>query len=290
MNRNRILTLKNGYHLWSRTENIGEKNKLISVHGGPGDTHESFEILHSYLSHIEITYYDQLGSFYSDQPDFKKDSLAQKYLNINYFVHELEEVRHFLGYKRMALLGYSWGGIIAFEYALKYPKRVSELIIIGMSGKISDFDEGFYYKVRDFMGQKRTNYLVYQANKNNFQDKLYKEIIGKFYKKYFNFFSHSYTKHYVETTNTQVANYMLGKNPFRTEGSISGWNIMADLYKVKTRTLLVIGDNDFISPKKAKETTKKMPNANLKIIPNATHVSLRDQPSYIFRQINNFLF
>ena len=69
-----ILTLNNGYHLFSRK--VGEGPiKLLCVHGGPGGTHEGFENFAPYLNDmgVEVYMYDQLGSYHSDQPDFSKE-------------------------------------------------------------------------------------------------------------------------------------------------------------------------------------------------------------------------
>ena len=35
-----ILTLDNGYHLWTHTDNVGGKIRLLCLHGGPGGNHE----------------------------------------------------------------------------------------------------------------------------------------------------------------------------------------------------------------------------------------------------------
>ncbi|KRK53663.1 hypothetical protein C5L34_001232 [Lentilactobacillus hilgardii] len=93
----KILTLNNVFHLFTRT--VGEGNvKLLCVHGGPGSNHEEFENFGEELAkyHVQVSMYDQLGSFYSDQPDFT-DPANQKYLTLDYYLSELEEVRQKLG-------------------------------------------------------------------------------------------------------------------------------------------------------------------------------------------------
>ncbi len=96
--------------------------KLLLLHGGPGCDHEYFEACDSFLpgAGIEYYYYDQLGSFFSDQPD--EPELWQ----IDRFVEEVEQVRVALRLdsSNFFLLGHSWGGLLAIEYALKY-QRIS---------------------------------------------------------------------------------------------------------------------------------------------------------------------
>lgn len=92
-----ILTLNNGYHLFSRK--VGEGPiKLLCVHGGPGGTHEGFENFAPYLNDmgVEVYMYDQLGSYHSDQPDFSKEE-NRHFLTLDYYLGELEEVRQKMG-------------------------------------------------------------------------------------------------------------------------------------------------------------------------------------------------
>ena len=118
-----ILTLDNGYHLWTHTDNVGGKIRLLCLHGGPGGNHEYYENFAEKLKDIDVqvTMYDQLGSWYSDQPDFTKQENVDKFLKMDYFVDEIEEVRQKLGIDDFYLIGQSWGGAITQEYALKYP-------------------------------------------------------------------------------------------------------------------------------------------------------------------------
>lgn len=73
MDQTRLVTLDNGYHLFTRKVNEGPI-KLLCLHGGPGGTHETFDNFKDGLKGqgVEVYSYDQLGSYYSDQPDFTK--------------------------------------------------------------------------------------------------------------------------------------------------------------------------------------------------------------------------
>jgi proline iminopeptidase len=96
----------------------------------PGATHEYFEACDSYLpaAGIEYYHYDQLGSGRSDQPD--QPSLW----DLDRFVDEVEQVRQALGldWDNLVLLGHSWGGILAIEYALQHQQHLRGLVISSM--------------------------------------------------------------------------------------------------------------------------------------------------------------
>ena len=89
-----IITLDNGYHIWTHTEGQGDI-KLLCLHGGPGGNHEYWENFGEELADlgVEVTMYDQLGSFYSDQPDYSDPKIAEKYLTYDYYLEELGELR-----------------------------------------------------------------------------------------------------------------------------------------------------------------------------------------------------
>ena len=137
----KILTLDNGYHLWTNTQGEGDIH-LLALHGGPGGNHEYWEDAADQLKkqglNVQVTMYDQLGSLYSDQPDYSDPAIANKYLTYEYFLDEVEEVRQKLGLDHMYLIGQSWGGLLVQEYAVKYGQHLKGAIISSM---VDDIDE-----------------------------------------------------------------------------------------------------------------------------------------------------
>ncbi|GAF40938.1 proline iminopeptidase [Agrilactobacillus composti DSM 18527 = JCM 14202] len=112
-----------------------------SVYTGPGDTHEVYEEFGPRLKDldIEVTMYDQLGSWYSETPNWDDPKIRAKFLKADYYVDEIEEVRQKLGYDNFYLAGHSWGGMIAMMYAHKYGQHLKGLIIISMIDNIPDY-------------------------------------------------------------------------------------------------------------------------------------------------------
>ncbi|HEX7586739.1 MAG TPA: proline iminopeptidase-family hydrolase, partial [Anaerolineae bacterium] len=125
-----IETPKGKFRVWTKRIGNHPTIKLLLLHGGPGATHEYFEAFDTYLpgAGIEYYYYDQLGSYYSDQPD------EPDLWELDRFVEEVEQVRQALRLDatNFFLLGHSWGGILATEYALKYQAHLQGLIISNM--------------------------------------------------------------------------------------------------------------------------------------------------------------
>ena len=134
-----ITTPKGTFKVWTKRVGNNPKIKLLLLHGGPGFTHEYFEAADSYFpgAGIEYYYYDQLGSYYSDQPT------DTSLVNLDRFVEEVEQVRQALklGPDNFYLLGQSWGGLLAIEYALKYQQNLKGLIISNMMASIPAYVE-----------------------------------------------------------------------------------------------------------------------------------------------------
>ena len=120
----RLVQVDGIYNVW--TKKVGNSStKMLTLHGGPGFTHEGFECFEDFLPQvgIEFYYYDQLGSGYSDQP--KDETLW----TVDRFREEVEQVRMALGLKSFYLFGHSWGGMLGIEYALKYQQHLKGLVI-----------------------------------------------------------------------------------------------------------------------------------------------------------------
>ena len=133
-----IHTPKGDFKVWTKRFGTNPRIKVLLLHGGPGGTHEYFEAFEGFLpaEGIEFIYYDQLGSAFSDQPKDKDLWTTAR------FVEEVEQVRVALGLNKdnFYLLGHSWGGILAVEYALKYGANLKGLIISNMMMSIPDYN------------------------------------------------------------------------------------------------------------------------------------------------------
>src|SRR6201996_6014052 len=127
------------FKVWTKRVGNNPRIKLLLLHGGPGCTHEYFESFDSYLpaAGIEYYYYDQLGSYYSDQPEHPD------LWELPRFVDEVEQVRRALQLDQdnFFVLGHSWGGILALEYALTHQRHIKGLIISNMMASIPAYNE-----------------------------------------------------------------------------------------------------------------------------------------------------
>lgn len=113
----------NGTHLFVHREGSGEP--VLIVHGGPLLDHGYLvEPLRPLSDDFELVFYDQRLSGRSDGTvDTASISLAA-------FVADMEGIRTALGLEKIHLLGHSWGGLLAMEYALTHPDRLRSLVLV----------------------------------------------------------------------------------------------------------------------------------------------------------------
>ena len=105
----------------------GKNPPLIILHGGPGSTHNSLELIKpiAALSDRPLVYYDQIGCGYSSKPDHLKDEIYNK----DFWIDELQNLLDALNIKTYHLLGHSWGGMLAQLFVLK--KKLTNHTLFG---------------------------------------------------------------------------------------------------------------------------------------------------------------
>ena len=174
-----ITTPKGTFNVWTKRVGNNPKIKVLLLHGGPGGTHEFFESFDGYFPNesIEYIYYDQLGSYYSDQPN--DNSLW----TIERFVDEVEQVRKALKLdnSNFYLMGQSWGGILAMEYGLKHQKNLKGLIIANMMASAPAYNK----YAEDVLGPKLDPKIFAQIKEfeknKDYTNPKYTELLFKYY-------------------------------------------------------------------------------------------------------------
>lgn len=285
-NASNIIPISGGFHVWTRK--IGDAPiKMLLLHGGPGANHEYFENFAEYLppAGIEIYFYDQLGSFYSDQPD------DISLWNVERFREEVEEVRHALGLDGFYLLGQSWGGFLGIEYALKYQHALKGLIISNMTASIPSYVR-YINELRAKLPTSITDVLERYEAAEDYEAPEYQELVIK----------HLYEKHLCRSLpwpdavtrafahiNPQVYNTMQGPNEFLVTGTFKDWDRWADLHRITVPTLVIGARYDTMDPSDMEEMGRRIPNARVGICENGSHMAMWDDTEAYFNFIKEFV-
>ena len=240
-----IITLDNGYHLWTRTVGHGDI-KLLCLHGGPGGTHEYWENFGDELADlgVQVSMYDQLGSFYSDQPDYSDPQIAAKYLTYDYFLEEVEEVRQKLGLDNFYLIGQSWGGLLVQMYAVKYCQHLKGAIISSMVDEIDEYVTNVNQCRLQTLGADKVRYMQKIEQENNLDDPTYQSYVDILNAEYVDRKQPEAIRHLVSTMATDVYNVFQGDNEFVITGKLKDWHFRQHLHEIKVPTLLTFGEHE----------------------------------------------
>ncbi|HEX2533228.1 MAG TPA: proline iminopeptidase-family hydrolase, partial [Chitinophagaceae bacterium] len=178
-----VQTPKGTFRVWTKRFGNNPRIKVLLLHGGPAMTHEYMEAFESFFPQegFEFYEYDQLGSYYSDQPTDSSLWTTER------FVEEVEQVRQALGLGKdnFFLLGNSWGGILALEYALKYQQHLKGLIICNMMASAPAYDQYNINVLRKGMDRSVVDSIEDIERRGDYSNPRYMELLlPHFYRKH----------------------------------------------------------------------------------------------------------
>jgi proline iminopeptidase len=287
-----VTTPRGTFRVWTKTVGKNPRIRVLLLHGGPAATHEYFEAFDSFLPQegIEYVYYDQLGSSYSDQPD------EPELWRLPRFVEEVEQVRAALGLGRdgFFLLGHSWGGILALEYALKYPQHLKGLVISNMMASIPAYNDYARRVLMPAMDQAALREIQRLEAEKRTDDPRYMALL----------MPHHYEKHILrmpaadwpepvnrsfEHMNLKIYVPMQGPSELGASGLLEDWDRTKDLGKIAVPTLVIGAAHDTMDPAHMKWMAEQLPNGRHLHLPNGSHMAMYDDQEAYFAGLVRFL-
>jgi proline iminopeptidase len=289
-----IVTPKGTFRVWTKRVGNNPTIKVLLLHGGPGATHEYLEAFDSYFpgASIEYYYYDQLGSAYSDQPD--EPSLV----DLPRFVDEVEQVRKALGLdrKNFFLLGHSWGGILAAEYALKYPQNLKGVIISNMMMSIPAYNQYAEKVLMPQMDQKALAEIKQLEAEKKYEDPRYMDLLMPNY--YMHHILRMAPEQWPEPVIRSMVKHMNPKIYIPMQGpselgahnaKLEHWDRVADLPKITVPTLVIGARYDTMDPAHMKMVSEKVRHGRYLYCPNGSHMAMYDDQKVYFDGLVRFL-
>ncbi len=283
----RLIPIDGGkYKVWTKKVGAG-KIKVLTLHGGPGVTHEYFECFEDFLPQhgIEFYYYDQLGSAYSDQPD------DPSLWTVDRFREEVEQVRQALGLEDFYLLGHSWGGMLGIEYALKYQKHLKALVISSMTASIPSY-MAYAAKLRAALPKETIAILDKYEATGDYGNPEYEKAM----------FETVYARHICRLDpwpdpvarafkhmNAKVYNTMQGPNEFVITGNFKDWDRWKDLSKIAVPTFLPVGRYDEMSAVDIQRMGTLIPRSRVHVCEKGSHLCLWDDQESYFAGLLKFI-
>ena len=285
-----IKTPVGDFKVWTKRFGNNPKIKILLLHGGPAMTHEYMECFETFFQRqgFEFYEYDQLGSYYSDQP---KDSSLW---TIDRFVEEVEQVRQAIGAdsSNFYVLGNSWGGILAMEYALKYQKNLKSLLVANMVASAPEYAK---YAEEVLAKQMKPEVLAEVKEleaKKDFANPRYMELLmPNFYKEHLcrlNDFPDAFNRS-MKHANGEIYTMMQGPSEFGISGRLANWDIKNRLKEITVPTLMVGAKHDTMDPKAMEEQSKMVKKGQFLYCPNGSHLSMWDDQKVFMTGVIKFI-
>ncbi|MBK7148984.1 MAG: proline iminopeptidase-family hydrolase [Bacteroidetes bacterium] len=273
-----VQTPKGKFKVWTKKTGNNPRIKILLLHGGPALTHEYMECFDAFFAKegFEFYHYDQLGSFYSDQPT---DSSLW---TLERFVEEVEQVRQALQLdsSNFYILGNSWGGIVGMEYALKYQQHLKGLIISNMTADYAKYG-AYNQKLRAQMRPSLIDSLESFEQKGDFLNPVYQQLV----------FDEYYCKHILRKKaadwpepvlrsfkhlNFPVYDILQGPSEFVPGGRLVGWECWTRLKNLTLPVLMIGAKYDTMNPEEMEQMSKLVQNGSYLYCPNGGHLSMWD--------------
>jgi proline iminopeptidase len=285
-----IKTPAGEFKVWTKRFGNNPKIKVLLLHGGPAMTHEYMECFETFFQRegFEFYEYDQLGSYYSDQP---KDSSLW---TTKRFVEEVEQVRKAIGADstNFYVLGNSWGGILAMEYALKYQKNMKGLLVANMMASAPEYgkyaDEVLSKQIKpDILNEIRA-----LEAKKDFNNPHYMELlIPNYYQKHLCRLKewpdglNRASKH----INNEIYTLMQGPSEFGISGRLAKWDVKDRLHEIIIPTLMIGAKYDTMDPKAMEEQSKLVKKGRYLYCPNGSHLAMWDDQKVFMEGVIRFI-
>jgi proline iminopeptidase len=253
---------------------VGEGVPCLVMHGGLGGDHSA---LHPWLDPLgdvmQLVYYDHRGNGRSGRP-------PSGMITFERLCADADALREQLGFEKVAVLGHSYGGFIALEYALRYRERLSRLILLGTS-------PGGDYGVEVEANARRKGATPEQleALEASAEDEAEYWRLWKLIEPL-----------YFHTFDADLAERVLGKRVISVEAAEAGdaiveeWDLTPRLGEISAPTLILVGRDDFVCPpSQARIMHERIPKSELVIFEKSGHFAHVEEPGTFFEAVRGWL-
>ncbi|GGL14954.1 proline iminopeptidase-family hydrolase [Caulobacter rhizosphaerae] len=275
-----------GGRIFWRKFGSGGKTPLLTLHGGPGSSHNYLLPLQALADERPVIFYDQLGCGRADAPE------NESVYSIQRSVDEVDAVRAALGLDRVLLLGHSWGALLAVEYLCQGRGRgVERLILSGAMASIPQVMAGFDRLFATMPeGWSAKIHALEKAGKTATPE--YAELVQKFYDTFVLRVSPSpEVLATLEALSKSPAYRVLnGPNEFTIVGKIKDWDRRKDLTAISQRTLITTGEFDEITLD-CHETLRDgiAGKARLAVMTGCSHLTMNEKPEQYNALLRGFM-
>lgn len=254
---------------------IGKGIPCLVMHGGLGCDHT---YMHPWLDALgdtfDLVYYDHRGNGRSGRPPIETLTFEQ-------FAADADALRAHFGFEQVAVMGSSYGGFIAQEYAIRYPHRVSHLLLLD-TAPVFDYKEEVMANARrkNATPEMLTALDSLEVNTDQEMEDMMNLIGPLYYYRY----------------DEDLAERAMGNTIYCGSAAKRGFELMAEfntvprLGSIRAPTLILVGRDDYITPPSQSELMQRhIPGSELVIFEQSGHMPHIEEPQAFFAAVRNWI-
>ena len=266
-----------GSGLSVQEKSLESKPVLLVHHGGPGADHSHYRPwLDALQDTVQIVYFDHRGTGRSGHADVSTYTLEQ-------MANDVEALRLYLGIEAPILLGASFGGMVALQYAVRYPDSLSKLILADAAP--SNTFATSIERVAEVASAEQMEMLTarFSGTSTPEQDARYLEVVGPLYYRTLPPLAEREAEHARIRGAYEVAEHVM-------KNELPSYDVRAQLGAIHIPTLVVAGRYDWVTPpSQSEEIVKGIPHAELHIFENSGHNPLVEETEEFLQTIARFI-
>ena len=280
-----------GYRTWYRIvgdpANDATRAPVIVLHGGPGATHDYLEDLAELaLRGRRVILYDQLGNGNSDHPH------NPALWTVPLFIEELATLRQELGLEQVHILGQSWGGMLAMEYALTQPEGLESLIVADSPASMPQWVAEANRLRSELPPDVQATLLRHEAAGTTDSTE-YQEAMLVFYRRHvcrLDPWPDGVVRTFEKIAqNPEVYTTMNGPSEFHVIGTLKDWSIVNRLGEIAPPTLLLSGRYDEATPAIVEVIHNGIPGSEWVLFENSSHMPHVEEQERFLQVVNDWL-
>ncbi|KAI0375708.1 prolyl aminopeptidase-2 [Pilatotrama ljubarskyi] len=268
---------------------------VVTIHGGPGSTHDYLlSLVDLATAHsIPVVFYDQLGNGNSTHLP-EKSGDEGTFWTEQLFLDELDNLLQHLGIQdNYAILGQSWGGMLAARHAARQPKGLKRLVLSDSPASIPLFVKAAKDELLTKLPPDIQDTIIRSEEAGTTDSQEYKDAVQVFYKRYLcrldpwpaellRSFDWMEKDHTVYLT-------MNGPSEFHIIGSLKNWTIEDEAHKINVPTLLLNGAYDEASDSTVKPLFKAIPKIKWYTFAESSHMPHWEEREKYMSLVSEFL-
>jgi proline iminopeptidase len=261
---------------------VGRGDPLLLMHGGPGLDHTTLSSLRPLADGHTLVFYDHRCN--------GRSTGAVESMTWENLVADAEALRQALGFEKWAVLGHSFGGMVALEYALRHPERLTRLVLMDTGGDAW----WIRHNAAEIVAKRGYGDAAVRAARRFYTGqlqptsaelfRLVRRFVGAYY----------YHLGPLSLPRVIIKNSRVKMRPeahaFGFAVLQAGWTVMDRLGEIDVPSLVLAGRHDFLFPPEHQAIlADRLPNARLELIERSGHNPQEEQTAETVEALRRFL-